>query len=464
MQLSLIQRLSLAATIVLLVFLGVMALVLNSAFDLSLDNIVRDKLQLHSQNLLRRADVENGQFLLPRYSSEPELNQDQGVLIALVNAPSPDGSNTEQWRSISAGHQNFELPTPKSGKWLFGRAKNSSGQEFVVASRTILWPNDQGPKLPFVISVLESTLEYQQQQQDSRTIIVAALAILGIILLALQLLIFGFGLRPLRQLSDDLGKLNQGQAHDLKGEYPKELQTLTDNLNLLLESERRQRQRYQDRMADLSHSLKTPLSILRGIQQDTDNQGQPLQRDAIIPNLNRQVQRMGEIVEYQLQRAVTGGEQASFIAIDVNAEASMLFKALGKVYLDKNVRGELDIEPQLSVLADENDFAEILGNLMDNAFKHCRNLVKLSAREDISSDNRKLIEIIVEDDGSGIPEQQRSSILRRGVRLDTTMEGQGFGLAIVVEILSSYKGELIIKDSTLGGAKFIARMPGGKAQ
>jgi len=461
-RLSLSQRLSLAATIVLLVFLGAMAAVLDSAFGVSLDSIMRDKLQLHTHNLLRRADVENGKFILPRYISEPAFNQSQGNLIALVRKPDSNGLAQEQWRSLSAGQQHYQLPIPEAGQWLYGRAKNVSGAEFFVASRTVLWPNENGVRIPFVISVLENTQNTQQQYRDSRYIIGAALAALGVILLALQLLIFRFGLTPLRQLSDDLSQLNQGQANKLDGDYPKELRELTDNLNVLLDNERRQRQRYQDRMADLSHSLKTPLSILRGIERDTDTDGQPLQRQVIISSLNQQIGRMSEIIEYQLQRAVTSGDQASFIAIDIATEAAALVGALAKVYIDKQVDSQVNIEPGLSVFADENDFAEILGNLMDNAFKHCQHQVKLSAQQRVITAADLIVELIVEDDGLGIPETQRARILKRGVRLDTTTEGQGFGLAIVVEILNSYQGELLIEHSPLGGAKFIARLPAGK--
>lgn len=461
-RLSLSQRLSLAATIVLLVFLGAMAAVLDSAFGLSLDSIMRDKLQLHTHNLLRRADVENGNFILPRYISEPAFNQGQGNLIALVRKPSNNGQAQEQWRSLSAGQQQFQLPIPEAGQWLYGRAKNASGAEFFVASRTVLWPNEDGPRIPFVISVLENTQNTQQQYRDSRYIIGAALAALGLILLALQLLIFRYGLTPLRQLSDDLSQLNQGQANQLDGDYPKELRELTDNLNVLLDNERRQRQRYQDRMADLSHSLKTPLSILRGIEKDTDTQGQPLQREAIIPSLNKQLGRMGDIIEYQLQRAVTSGDQASFIAVNVATEAAALVNALSKVYIDKRVASQVEIDLGLSVFADENDFAEILGNLMDNAYKHSRHQVKISARQRVAAQGDAIVELEIEDDGAGVPTTERARILKRGVRLDTTTEGQGFGLAIVVEIINSYQGELLIEDSTLGGAKFIARLPAGK--
>lgn len=457
MGLSLTQRLSLAAAVALCLFLGITGVVLDRAFNASLHLIVKDKLKLHVHNILRHGDVENGVFILPQQLGDAGLDQPNGTLLALVHRLTPAQQQQEQWRSISTNKDVFALPRPKAGQWLFGEARQNKGQSYYVASRTVLWPEADGQYTPFIISVLESKQHYQQQQSDVRLMISVALIVLGLLLLILQLLIFRFGLLPLRQLGADLQQLNRGESDQLSGRYPRELRGLTHNLNLLLENERRQRQHYQERMEDLSHSLKTPLSILTGIAQEVDTHGNVLNRESIIKKVNAQVKRMDNTVQYQLQRAVTPRQNASFIAVNLSNEAFALKAVLDKVYADKDIKCHINIPPKLSVYADENDIAEILGNLMDNAYKYGHHQLAVSGH---CSDKENRIKLLIEDDGSGIPAEQHRDILNRGVRLDTAKEGQGLGLAIVVKLINSYQGTLKIALSALGGAAFHIELPG----
>jgi two-component system sensor histidine kinase PhoQ len=458
--LSLRQRLGLSAALVLALFLGAVALLVDGAFNLSLEGVVRDKLTLHGNNLLRRGDVHRGRFILPATLAQVDFNKPGGRLVALVRKVDQDTGVQEHWRSLSAQQTAFDLPVPPPGDWHYGRYTTGAGESYFVANRSVLWPENDGGRATYVISVLENSTYIAQQQRRSRQLTALILFSLALVLLLSQLTILGFGLRPLRRFTENLGELNAGATERLADNYPRELQGLADNLNLLLQNERRQRQRYQDRMADLSHSLKTPLSILRGLDRDTNAEGELLQREALLKTLEAQVQRMGEIVDYQLQRAVTGGSRASFIAVQLAAEAQALADALAKVYRERLIDCEVQIATGLSLFADEHDVAEILGNLMDNAFKHARSQVAVTASS--VHDGQNWIEICVDDDGPGIAEQDREHILHRGVRLDTSASGQGFGLAIVIEIVHSYGGSLHIERSALGGARFRVMLPGGK--
>jgi len=457
--LSLSQRLFLSAVVVLGLFLAAAGLILEHFFTVSMENIVREKLKVHTYALMSIADNNGGTIVLPQQIPEQRFNSDGGALIAIVT----DQHQLESWRSLSAADKSFFLPPPAEGEWLFGRAVDSSGNAYYVSSYNALWPDELGHNKAFVFTVMEASEQYRAVIQTYRLVIAASMIVIVVVLLVLQSIILRWGLGTVRSVALDVAAMNRGESDSLSGAYPGELQPLINNVNSLIGNERRQRERYRTRMADLSHSLKTPLSVLRGIAGDTDEHGAAISRDAILDTVARQVDRMDLTVNHQLQSAVTSDQAVSFSAQPLAQEVDIIVGALGKVYRDKRIDVEIDIDQTLSFYGDENDLAEILGNLLDNAFKHAQRRVKVSAglhRGEITAATNSINEmrsqlwLQIEDDGPGVPLAERASILRRGVRLDSSAEGQGIGLAVVREIVGSYQGAIDIGESTMGGALF----------
>ena len=161
---------------------------------------------------------------------------------------------------------------------------------------------------------------------------------------------------------------------------------------------------------------------------------------------------MSQIINYQLQRAVRPNSSSSLAKL-VNAASAIekVLDALAKVYVEKAMELETQIDKSAVFNGDERDLMEVLGNILDNAFKYGSNKIRVSLTR-TGVENRDL-NIIVEDDGLGVPEDKREFILQRGVRADTLVQGQGIGLAVVTDIVSSYSGEIIVDASDLGGAK-----------
>ena len=131
-----------------------------------------------------------------------------------------------------------------------------------------------------------------------------------------------------------------------------------------------------------------------------------------------------------------------------------LSEALGKVHRDKPVQLERRISPGFMVPMEEGALLELLGNLLENAYRLCGSRIDVSA---VSHDG--MCVLWVEDDGPGVPPDQRQRIIGRGERLDTAHPGQGIGLSVVKDIVASYGGELTLDDSPLGGAAFRIRLP-----
>jgi two-component system, OmpR family, sensor histidine kinase PhoQ len=251
-----------------------------------------------------------------------------------------------------------------------------------------------------------------------------------------------WSLRPLRQIGEEVRALEDGDKLRFDANYPSEITPLTQNLNLLLQREEYQMQRYRHALDDLAHSLKTPLAVLNGIAQKS--QWHEEDRNT----LQEQNQRMNQIVSYQLQKAAMVGGDLITKPVDLNQLLLKTVNALRKVYPQKQILVQAEIEQEIFIRMDESDLLEILGNLIDNACKygHQKIMIKIF-------DDNKLINLTIEDDGKGLNKSELNEIIQRGKRLDQTLEGQGIGLAVVDEIVKAYEIKMNFASSASGGLK-----------
>jgi len=253
---------------------------------------------------------------------------------------------------------------------------------------------------------------------------------------------------PLRQVVADLYAIQDGKADELPHNYPQELQRLTSTLNDLLENEKRQRERHRNSLADLAHSMKTPLAVLRSFAEDRTNMSDPA-------DMIHEVQRLDEMVSYQLQRAVIGGRKAMSSPVRVDEVAEKITRTLNKVYMDKGVDVSLSFSENDLFYGEGQDLFEVMGNLIENAFKYTNTWVKAYSLTDDSHRARRCVCFAVEDDGPGIPDSRKAQILSRGMRLDTHEPGQGIGLAMVADVIDTYNGKIEIETNQAGGARFV---------
>jgi two-component system sensor histidine kinase PhoQ len=261
--------------------------------------------------------------------------------------------------------------------------------------------------------------------------------------------VLGWGLTPLRRLAAEVAAIEAGSTERLVGDYPAEVQPLTSNLNALLDGERSRRERVRNTLADLAHSLKTPLAVLRSAS--TTEPG-------FARLVHEQTAHMEQIVNYQLQRSA-GGSHKLLQLVAVRPLVERLRDTLLKVYADRQLVVDVAIDSQVQFRGDERDFLEITGNVMDNACKYGRGRVWVSATGGGSSP----LSLVVEDDGQGIPAGERERILQRGTRLDQLGSGDGLGhglgLAVAADIIQSYRGSLDIETSVRGGARVVLHFP-----
>jgi two-component system, OmpR family, sensor histidine kinase PhoQ len=278
---------------------------------------------------------------------------------------------------------------------------------------------------------------------------------LGLLLLGFQVALLRWTLKPLRRVARDLARVERGESERLTGAYPAELRGLTEGLNEVIEGERFQRARYRNTLSDLAHSLKTPLAVMRN-QLDAGDGSEELRRV-----VSDQVARMNDIVAYQLSRAATQGHATFAAPLPIERPAEEIVAGLEKVYRDKNVLCEFDIDARARFHGETGDLMELLGNLLENAFKWTRHRVVLTVRRTGPIGARRGgVDFIVEDDGPGIAPDQVERVLQRGVRGDERVQGHGIGLAIVQDIVAAYGGDLRVGHSEqLGGAEFEVVLP-----
>ncbi|MDF0749708.1 sensor histidine kinase [Marinobacter sp. 71-i] len=302
-----------------------------------------------------------------------------------------------------------------------------------------------------VIVVAEdlSTLQHSQQELHLWTAVVSGI-LLVLLLLAIWLAI-RLSLRSVGRLQQGLKSLQTGASNRLDMEAPAEFQPLISQLNQLLDTLDQRLARSRDALANLSHSVKTPVAAIRQVLEDDTR--------TLDPGMRQQLaQRLSDIdrqLESEMRRSRFAGPQAGMAAQPVNQSRDLLWM-LGRLHPDKNFELETKLSPDTRWPIEEHDLNEILGNLLDNAGKWSRRSSVL-----FLSDTGDQLIVTVEDDGPGADTDELSTLGNRGVRLDEQTPGHGLGLAIVREITERYGGSLVFGIAATGGLTVKVRIPTG---
>lgn len=450
---SISARLLLASILLLPAFLGLTGFFLYSGFRESQTVAEETRLRSHLYLLFSVAELSDDnadatpRIQMPAALREPEFERLDSGLYAYIY----DGDGETIWHSNSATihaipPQALFSETRQPGNLTFQHLP-AEGQ--FSSHYDVIWEDPEGKEHPFRFVVTHTEAAFNAELHAYRSRLWQWLGAAGLFLILMQSVILHWGLRPLKQLAAALAAMQNGETRDISGEHPRELQQVVDNLNLVLAREQSLRQRYRHSLSDLAHSLKTPLAVLQS-KLTPDARDQDL-RDA----LAEQVQRMNQVVTYQLQRAVASHQQGHHQFTAVAPVIQRLVNALQKVYRDKHINCDVRLAGNLVFAGDEQDLMELLGNLLDNAFKYGNSHIDIQGH----ILHRQLC-ITIQDNGSGIPVEDRERILQRGQRLDTRHPGQGIGLAIALDIITSYQGTLTISDNDRPGTCFNVCLPG----
>jgi len=443
---SLRVRLMLAAALLALLFMLALLPALQKTFSLALQESIEQRLASDVTTLISAARIEDNRLMMPVLLPDERFNLPDSRLLGYIY----DRQGNLVWRSRATANENINYQPRYDGRGNeFARIRQDDGEEFFVYDVEVKLLG--GKSAAFSIVALQPVREYQQTLNGLREKLYLGF---GAALLVLMVLLWAgltWGLRSLRRMSVELDEVESGARDGLSGEHPRELLRLTRSLNRLLRSEREQRGRYKDSLGDLAHSLKTPLAVLQGVSEGMAQRPEEREQARV---LQSQIERMSQQIDYQLQRASLRKSGLVRHQVQLQPLLESLCGTLAKVYREKRVEVSFDIPVDARVPMEQGALMELLGNLLENAWRLCLGQVRVSLH---SADGQLLL--CVEDDGPGVPADQRERILRRGERLDRQYPGQGIGLAVVKDIIDSYDARLTLDDSPLGGAAFRIRFP-----
>lgn len=399
-------------------------------------------------------------FITGRFDAETEAVADALIAGAVIGAdgrlhagPAPADPRfqiplsgwfwqlTQDGRVVAKSPSLFDnVLNPPQADFQGGRGIGPAGEPLRVARH--------GFTLPDSTSVLAVTVTAPQAEIDAamarlRGPLSVSLAVLGLALAAASVLQVAAGLSSLDRLGHDLRRIRAGQAEALPLPAVAELRPVAAEINALLEQNRVVLARARDHVGNLAHSLKTPLAALDNALP-ADHPGHAL------------VARMDRQIGWHLRRARSSAAPRLLgQRMPVAPVVQDILLVLGGPIRETGLQVELRLEPDLAFAGERQDLEEMIGNLVENAVKWAATRIRISAR---GRDGQ--LQLLVEDDGPGMSDQDHALALTRGARLDESgPPGTGLGLAIVVDLAGLHGGGLALDRSPLGGLRAALSLP-----
>jgi signal transduction histidine kinase len=350
----------------------------------------------------------------------------------------------EDWRSRSLWDRALRvLPEHDDRTFHAYDSKQFPGEDLRVMERTIVLPGSN-TRWMFMVAAARAGLD--DQIRALRSTLTQSFALLALGLIVLTTLQTLYGLRPLRRVRKEIVRMRAGEKSRVTDPMPAEVLPMVEELNALLAHNERQAEEARTHAGNLAHALKTPLTvIMNAATAQAADLGETVIREAT--TMRRQV-------DHHLARArAVGRRGAAQSRSEVWVSLQAVERAVQRLYPEARI--DMDGDKEAAVRVERQDLDEMLGNLVENAAKYGGGSVFATV-----SRARGMVEIAVEDDGMGIPPEERTRIFDRGVRLDSGKPGTGLGLAIVRDVAEIYGGSVDMDESEdLGGLLVRLRLP-----
>ncbi len=438
---SLRLRLVAGGIVAILVALSIAGFGLILLFQRHVTRTLTDDLEVHLKQVIAGIDVgPDGALTIARPPADPRFADPLSGLYWQVS-----GSGGQLLRSRSLWDMTLKLPADEisHGDMHLHEVPGPAGSRLLVAERSIVLSSGSA-KTSARIAVATDLGRVTAATTAFGKDLAIALGVLGLVLAAATSIQVGLGLRPLDNLRRGIADIRAGRRRDLPASVPAEVQPLVEEVNALLEAQAGEIERSRGRAADLAHGLKTPLAALAADVGRLRDSGQ----EAVANDIEAIGDAMSRHVDRELARARVRGRARSHD--DVSTALAPLVHSLvatvARTPTAQHLAFDIDIATDTSAPFDRTDLAEVLGNLIENAARHARTRVRISA----GAGDRPAIHI--EDDGAGIAESELAKVMQRGVRLDER-GGAGLGLSIVQDVLAAYQWRLALSRSALGGLR-----------
>ncbi len=436
---SLALRLMLGAGVWIVLALVASGVLLSTLFQGYVERNFRQTLSTFQQTLIAVSDVsDDGSLVITRPLPDPRFEQPlSGWYWQINRGERIDARSRSLWDQI--------LPVvPISDDQADRSAPGPDGERLWIAQRDFRIPGIAGP----VTVLVGADVAAMRADVSSFTAVIAwALGALGVLFFVAGFLQVRFGLRPLHRIETTLNAIRSGKSQRLADDFPTEIEPLAREINSLLDRNATIIERARTQAGNLAHALKTPLTILRNEARAAEGN--------LANSVNEQVSGMQLHIDHHLTRArAAGAHRVLGATTGVRTSVDGILRAMARLYADKGLDFSVEIEAGLSLACEREDVDEILGNLVDNACKWARSQVVVGARRDAATCHLR-----VEDDGPGVDQENRSTALDRGQRLDESKPGSGLGLSIVTDIVALYGGAVELTASPLGGLAALITLP-----
>ncbi len=358
------------------------------------------------------------------------------------------------WQVSGKGREDFPSRSLWDRKLAFGGRHDDRNAHFYDSAQ---FPDEKlriverdavipGSKVHWRFQVAQSRDGLDAQITTLRRTLVRSFALLALGLIVMAALQTFYGLWPLRRVREEIARMRAGQSNRVSSAMPVEVAPMVEELNALIEHNERQAEEARRHAGNLAHALKTPLTVIMNAAT--------AQSDDLADTVIREARTMRRQVDHHLARARAVGRRGSAHSrADVWPSLESVERAVGRLY--RHVRIDVTGPRGLQVHVERQDLDEMLGNLIENAAKYGGGSVFVTVGAQSG-----FVEFLVEDDGVGIPEEERGRIFDRGVRLDTGKPGTGLGLAIVRDVAEIYEGTVALEESEdLGGLLVRLRLP-----
>jgi signal transduction histidine kinase len=442
-------------------------------------NSLRVRLFLSAAFLTVVILIATGAYLSAQYRAAVERSFDRRLNVylgTLINdLMSPEDGNDDKMQIRSLSEQLFELPL-SGWYWQVERTDESSpkrrasrslwDREFPYLAagtplndgglrqgyaigpedqrlRVLERPIDLGDDGRYVVAVAGDATEIAEETRAFNLSLAGTFGALTFVLLISTLFQVGFGLAPLKKISESLALIRSGKAERLEGDFPVEIAPLARETNELLEANREIVERARTHVGNLAHALKTPLSVI--VNEANVNSGD------FASKVTEQAAIMRDQVTRHLERARLA---ARLTVVGTETDVTPVIEALCRTM--EKIHRHISVEPQIAAdlkfQGEQQDLEEMVGNLVDNACKWAQAHVSIEVRPEAGA-ARSMLRITVDDDGRGLSAEEREQVAHRGRRLDETKPGSGLGLSIVVDLAQLYRGSLVLGAAPSGGLR-----------
>jgi signal transduction histidine kinase len=442
---SLFVRLTILSGVLILLALALGGVALTWLFEREVERRAIYDLTQHLQTLAAQVRIDNDKPVLDAEPADPRFNEPYSGLYWQIQTPSG-----ERLRSRSLW--DFNLPADKAAsatKPHIGVSTTPGGLELISISRRVMLESLAGTGSALITVALDRR-DIVTARSAFLQFLIPSLLVLAALLTAAMATFLQLALRPFRTLSAGLKAIHSGTTRTLSGRFPDEVQPVVDDLNRLIAFQDVAVAEARAHAGDLAHGLKTPLAILGAVARDMTDRGQT----DLAKDVGEQVHAMDNHVRRALARARVGlVGRLSGQSTPVRPIVTKAIEALGKLNQSRDLQWRLQIDGEPMFEGDAGDLTEILGNVLDNAGKWASRTVSVTA----ATKNGQL-HVAIEDDGPGMPPHAIDSI-ERGKRWDNEVDGTGFGLAIVRDLVSAYGGMLAFEHADLGGLRVVMTFP-----